>query len=650
MNRFFGFRTSGEQFTWHPDFHDRHQKTSPPFVSGSVHPLTFTLQIMFGKALIVTVMLAAAAHAQSQPAPTPSPRPPAPTVKSQQTFDLADYGVRVQSDVRLIIVMCALDAAGFDPTPPGKQMSAFRALVRKDQANVDPDLRDRLKKFFDRKKLPPPATAADEAARYVSLAYALGQPPLLEAPERSEDLPAGVLDVLDFAPLVREFYRKSGLDERVNSYLSAYQAEGDRLRQPTAEMVRQALSYLHTRPILVAAQRVRVKSPDKKKATAYEVVEHERRFFISPDLLAAPGVVNFRVIADDYYAILAEGTDPTSSELRRGYLQFVLDPLVLRFNKEVASHRDQVKQLLTSRARENADVTPDVFLVISRSLVAAADARFEQAARLAAVTNLQRFRLQQAKDNAARAAIAKTAEAARAAIADETVARLAEDYEQGAVLDFYFADQLKDVEASGFDVANFFVDMLSSIDPAREAKRLTDAATTRDRATSARKAHPRYSVWLIDPDAESRAAVDESRNSGLIAQFSEVEKLLQTRNYEAAESRLKELLLSHPGDPRLLFTLGQTASLWARDSTDDEVQAQRLNRALANYRLSVAAAAPEIDKVLLSRAHEAMGRILAFLERNDEAMKEFDEAIRIGEVAGGAYQDALAGKKKLAQP
>jgi hypothetical protein len=607
---------------------------------------------MFGKALIGIVILAAAGHAQTRPAPSPSPRPAAPAVKSQQTtFDLADYGVRVQPDVRLIIVMCALDAAGFDPTPPGKQMSAFRALVRKDQANVDPDLRDRLQKFFDRKKLPPPATAADQAARYVSLAYALGQPPLLEAPERSEDLPAGVLEVLDFAPLVREFYRKSGLDERLNSYLRAYQAEGDRLRQPTAEMVRETLSYLHTRPILVAAQRVRVKSPDKKKnAALYEIVEHERRFFISPDLLAAPGTVNFRVIADDYYAILPEGTEPTSSELRRGYLQFVLDPLVFRFNKEIASHRDQVKQLLASRAKENADVTPDVFLVISRSLVAAADARFEQAARLAAVTNLQRYRLQQAKDNAARAAIAKTAEVARAAIADETVARLAEDYEQGAVLDFYFADQLKDIEASGFDVANFFVDMLSSLDPAREAKRLAEAATTRDRAASARKAHPRYSVWLVDPDAESRGAVDESRNSELIAQFGEVEKLLQTRNYEAAESRLKELLLSHPGDPRLLFTLGQTASLWARDSTDDEVQAQRLNRALANYRLSVAAAAPDTDKVLLSRAHEAMGRILAFLERNDEAMKEFDEAIKIGEVAGGAYQDALAGKKKLAQP
>ena len=140
------------------------------------------------------------------------------------------------------------------------------------------------------------------------------------------------------------------------------------------------------------------------------------------------------------------------------------------------------------------------------------------------------------------------------------------------------------------------------------------------------------------------------RNSALVKSFGEVEKLLQTRNYEAAETRLKALMQEYPGDARLFFTLGQTASLWARDTTDDDLQNQRLGRALANYRLAIAAAAPEIDKVLLSRAHEAMGRIFAFLDQNDEAIKEFEAAIRIGDVEGGAYKDAIAGKRKLAQP
>jgi len=154
----------------------------------------------------------------------------------------------------------------------------------------------------------------------------------------------------------------------------------------------------------------------------------------------------------------------------------------------------------------------------------------------------------------------------------------------------------------------------------------------------------------VDPSAETRDANEISHNSVLVTKLGEVEKLLQTRSYEEAETRLKALLQDYPGDARLFFTLAQTASLWARDTTDDDLQNQRLNRALANYRLAVAAVSPDIDRALLSRAHEAMGRILAFLDRNDEAMKEFEAAISIGEVTGGAYRDALEGKRKLAQP
>ena len=602
---------------------------------------------------IVIFISAGAASAQRPASPSPSPRPQATGPASPSaSFELAEYGVSIRPDPRLIIMTAALEAAGFDPTAAGKEPSPFRLLVRKDQANLDAGLRERLKTYFDRNKLPAPATAADQAARYVSLAYALGDPPMLDSPDRSDDLPGGVLDVLDFVPLVREFYKRSAIDERLASYMRAYQAEGERMRQPAAEMVRSVLTYLHTRPIVVRTERVKVKSPDSKKKNvqAYTTREHERRFYIVPDLMSAPGAINFRVIADDYYAIVPEGTDPASSEMRRGFLEYVIDPLVLKFNKEIAAQRDQVKQLIDARSKEGANVSPDVFVVVRRSFIAAADARFEELNRLTAVTNIQRGRLQRAKDDVARRTIAAEAEKSRAAIADEAIARLAEEYEKGAVLDFFFADQLRDFQSSGFDVGSFFAEMITGFDPARENKRLAEVSVARDRANVARKAHRRYSVWLIDPSAEAREGTEVALGSALVKSLTEVEKLLQTRNYEEAETRLKAMLQEYPGEPRLFFTLGQTASLWARDTTDDGLQSQRLNRALANYRFAVAAAVPETDKVLLSRAHEAMGRILAFLDHNDEAIKEFEAAIKIGDVTGGAYRDAIEGKRKLAQP
>src|SRR5215467_12328652 len=198
------------------------------------------------------------------------------------TFEVSEYGVDFQADPRLITVMAALDTAGFDPSPAGRTPSVFRAKLRKDLANVDPDLRKRLKNFYDLNKLPSPATPDDQAARYVSLALALGPAPSLEAPARSDDLPAGLLDVLDFAPLVQEFYRRSGIDEHMVDYVRAYQAEGDRLRGPTTEMVRSLLTYLHTRPLITSSERVEVKTPTSKnkQQKSYTFREKERRFYI----------------------------------------------------------------------------------------------------------------------------------------------------------------------------------------------------------------------------------------------------------------------------------------------------------------------------------------------------------------------------------
>ena len=75
------------------------------------------------------------------------------------------------------------------------------------------------------------------------------------------------------------------------------------------------LSYLHTRPIAYSLERVQVKpltTPKKNAAKTYTTRERPRRFYIVTDLLGAPGAINFRVIGDEYYAVLPQGTDPGS--------------------------------------------------------------------------------------------------------------------------------------------------------------------------------------------------------------------------------------------------------------------------------------------------------------------------------------------------
>jgi hypothetical protein len=562
------------------------------------------------------------------------------------SFEVSEYGVEFQADPRLIVVMAALDAAGWDS---GRTPTTLRAKLRQDLVKLDPDLRHRLQAFYDRNKLPAPATPADQAARFISLALALGPAPSFDPPARSEDMPSGLLEVLDFAPLVQEFYRRSGIDEQMVNYVRAYQAEGDRLRAPTTEMVKGLLSYLHTRPITASSERVEVKNPNQKsKEKRYEFREKERRFFVLPDLLGPRGAINFRIIGDDYYAIVPEGTDPTSSELRRAYLQYVIDALVLRFNKDIAQRREQIKLLLAERQKVGGQVSPDVFLTVSRSLVAATDARYDEMRKRELFARENRARLAAAKTDADRAALAKSNEAELKAMADETVARLADEYEKGAVLSFFFADQLKGIENAGFDLASFFQDMIASFDPAREAKRPAEYAEARQRAIAAREA--RLASRKATNEAAANASANNPREAALVRDLSVIEDTLRAKDYNDAEARLRELLKEYPGEPRIFFALGQTASLAAMDATDEQVQAQRLGRALGHYRMAVAAASPDEDKAILSRAHESMGRINAFLDNPAEAAKEFDEAIKLGDVRGGAYREALEGKKKLTQP
>jgi hypothetical protein len=608
------------------------------------------------------------AQAQTQ-TPTP-PRgnqsaAPTPTPQQQQPartggFDLTDYGVRIEAEPRLIVMMAALDAAGFDPVPAGQEPSVFRAQVRRDQAELDEGLRKRLHDFFERNKLKPQAgghepTPAEQAARYVSLAFALGPAPTFDLPARTDDLPAGVLEVMDFARLLREFYRQSGIDGRLPGYQRLYRERGDQLRRTTAEMVRFVLSYLHTRPLTTSVERIPIRNTgqsggkNKDGQPKYTVREHERRFFIVPDLLAAPGAINFRVIADDYYLIVPEEADASSSELRRAYLQYVIDPIIVRFNRDVAQRREQLKQLLDERTKAGASVTPDVFMAVSRSLVTAAEVRLDEAIRLAVLTNELRSRLDRTTDASARAAIAKEMQEARAVIEDETVARLADAYEGGAVLAFYFSEQLRGLESSGFDISNFFSDMIASFDVAREGRRLTEAAAARARAVSARKARQERRQSDLEAAEGEAGGAGAAERAALIKSLGDVEKMLQLKEYTAAETRLKLLLQQFQGEPRIFFALGQTSSLWARDTTDDNLQVTRLNQALTHYRMAVARSSVETEPTIFCRAHEAMGRILAFLDRPEEATKEFDAVIQANACDGALKQSALDGKRKLAE-
>ncbi|HVE56178.1 MAG TPA: hypothetical protein VNB22_05065 [Pyrinomonadaceae bacterium] len=582
---------------------------------------------------------------------------------TSQAFDLSQYGVKIEPDRRLIVVLASLEAAGLE-TPLTEKGKEFRQKLRTDLASFNPDLQQKMKFFVEQyKKRHEKASEAELIAPFVSMAYTLGPVPDLAEPTRATDLPGDLLEVLDFSPYVRQFYRSpikvtdgtaektTTVGARIEEYYKEYQATGDALRPSTVRMVRDLLDYLHTRPQLTYLEQIKTEvQKGKSKSTTLskiETRERTRRFFIVPDLLAQSDTINFRNIGDDYYAIVPPGTDLSESEVRRAYLQFVLDPVILKNAKDIATFKDGIKMLLEERRKTNPDISPDIFLAVSRSLVSAVDARqiyyqkFQEATLEARRNaNAGRKPISESTDAQGRKVVKLTEELylvdgkfTLPSAEDEMTLKLYEAYEKGAVLSFYFANSLKGLEDSQFDIASSLRDIILSLDTAKETNRLTENADARKRALAVREENRKNALVIVE--------------NPLTKKLTEVEPLIQTQKYAEAETELNELLKANPTEPRVFYALGRVKSLSAASITDPEKRNPLLREAKDFYTKVLESATVKTDTALISLTYVALARLYEYYDQNQYAIKIYEKAISMGDMKGGGYQEAVAARDRL---
>ncbi len=564
-------------------------------------------------------------------------------------FDLSNYGVRIEPDKRLIVVLAALEMANTPGsaeklinTPLSEKSVRFREQLTADNATVPEDLRRKIAAFVAaHKKRNPKLTDAEIISPFISMAYTLTPVPELADPVITSDLPGSLLDVLDFAPLAREFYRRSPIGSRLDDYVKDYRSEADLvLRTSAKEMVKELLDYLHTRPRLAFIERIKVetkKSNSKAETlTQTELRESERRFFIVPERLAAKGDINFVNIKDDYYVIVPPDTDLSFSDARRAYLRFVVDPLVLANSNEVAAMRAWVKPLIDERRKTDPSISVDPFIAITRSLVAAIDVREGEFAQLRIATDQARTKISAMKTDAERRAVSAELDKFKLALSDESTARLYDDYEKGSVLSFYFAEQLKGIEESGFDIASSMREMIAAFDPAKETARVIAAAEPRKRALAAREQRRK------NPEVRT-APVENPVTTRLL----DIQKTIETKNYGKANADLKQLLTEYPSEPRIYYNIGRVAGLSAAGIEDEDARAQRLLDAKVAYSNVLRTATPNTDKALLSLTYVALARIYEYFDDNAYALRLYDEAIKLEDVSGGAFREAMDAKQRL---
>ena len=565
-------------------------------------------------------------------------------------FDLANYGVSVEPDRRVMVVLAALnaaqtaDASGVQHRAVEVQLSPagtqFRERLETDLAGMPADLRARLTQFVATyKKNHPKETPQAMLTAFISMAYALTPAPEFGDPIVTSDLPGALLDVLDFAPLVRDFYRRSGIAGNLDEYVKLYKAEAAKdLLPSTRDLVTDTLDYLHTKPKLIVIEKIKTETTTAKgRKTGLQKIstrEHERRFVVVPEMLAPQQAINFINVRDNYYVVVSPDKELTDTDANRAFLQFVFDPMLFDHSKEINDIKDGVKNLLDEQRKVNSEITPDVFLAVSRSIVAAAEAREKEFRNVNYAVNEARKKLQDASTPAEKGKITADLEKYRNEQADETARLLSDAYERGAVMAFYFNEQLKGTEDTGFDIAGSVKEMILGFDGAKEKGRLAQFADARKRAEALR--------------ATRRTNVqDVAAENPMIARLLDVQKVIAAKDYKKADAALKAMLGSEQFDARVYYNLGRVAGLEAAAADEPQVRDAKLKEAKEYYVRVLNQKNASEDKALFSLTYVALGRIYEFFAENDTAGKLYDVAIKIGDVSGGDFKEAVAGKARI---
>jgi tetratricopeptide (TPR) repeat protein len=584
--------------------------------------------------ILVSLTLFVSALGQ-QPQGTASP----PAQSSAGFIVPSEVNVRIEPDVRTFVVMAAINVAGFDYETAGQPLSPLRAEVRKDLAKLDPSIKQKLSAYYKAHRRAGVDEAVD-AARYAALSLTMTQPPAFSIyREHEQAMPEDLRPLIDFAPLVSEFYIKSGIRELLPKYVAIGHVSATAYRQPVGEMIYETLEYFHASPETIINMRPLIVSSnetDKKKKDQPKVVARNRarQVFVVPDPLEALGtsfvrgdILNqkdellTRRVGDDYIVIVGPSRAINTDAIRQALIRFVIDPLVERHLKASLEFKDPIVNLASSVPTASKAYTSSVYLVIRESLAQAAEARMR---RIQARTKTGSYS------------------------EDDAVYDLAQAYLRGAVLSFHFYDALKGFEQVGIGLEAFFDQMVATTKFEREAARAREFEPVVARVAEARRSK---TTRPSEGGAEPAEAYGPIPRKILLS-----DDLIRQRRFSDARPILESILAVEPSNARALYGLAQVISqtsspveLDPKGEENEKIQAQydRLQQAIKLYRRAIDNASPESEKWLIQWSHVLLGRIYDFQEFRADAIAEYEKAIALGEnIAHGAYKEAVEGKQR----
>ncbi len=273
---------------------------------------------------------------------------------SQLIEDLVN--IRFQLDSRVFAVMAAINAAGFDLDSEGMGAKSPRRLVRSQLSRLDPELRERLRKFYFAHDVE--LDAVKQQSKYISLALAITGPPDFALAVNPGGLPAEAQQIIGFERLVSETWAKGELAPLWDAVRPIYLQEIEIYRPLIRRTILECLRYMRTEARIAL----------------------DRQVIFSPDLLNGYGIVNARNIGENYSLLVGPSrvTPRPTRAMRHEYLHFMIDPLILKYSGYLPEP-EPFLSLVRQRPKAQSHLEKDFPLALTESLITMLEQRLDSA-------------------------------------------------------------------------------------------------------------------------------------------------------------------------------------------------------------------------------------------------------------------------------
>jgi hypothetical protein len=465
-------------------------------------------------------------------------------------------GVSVESSPQLFAVMCALNAGGLEVNPSFSSGAEDWAALHDRLKHVQGPATDALRQFYRDHALAEPG---ETMSRFISFALVVGPPPNFTYQIDHEMLPPDVLSIENFDEILRNFYKDAHLSVEWTQMSKDYEREVERYERPVRQTTFIASTYL---------RELQRQSNGRQFSVVVEPLTGNR--------------LNFRTYQDHYTIVVGAGSQNTLDEIRHAYLHFLVDPMVMRYRKEV----DQKSALLNVAAK--APLLPlayreDFFGLFDECFVKSIELRLN-----------------------------------RLSPADLETA-LAQDDGEGLILVRPLVTQLKIFEKEGPAMQYYFPDIVKNLNVDAEKLRLQKV-----KFATAEEAKPN--------EDEKAAAPAESP---LDRDLAEGDRQIALKNGAAAEAIFAAVLASHPDLARAEYGLAIASILQGKGDRAQEL----FEKVVANAKRGGA-----VDPATLAWSHVYLGRILDLQGERDLALIEYSAALGVVDAPGTARAAAERGQ------